>query len=179
MQQRAGSYGVFLGWTPPHILCCSCSLRYLDNSIWCIFPEFSRCWNHHQMEEMNCLMTMSLQTFWHLRTDHHQPIRELSQLITDPGMPLPHVAFKNILRKSLGVFMVFFEHKPPILFAWSCSKHFSAPNSNILVCLTCLRIGHMNRSLVTLGNILITSHNSGNQTWSLCKVKAVYCLLWF
>ena len=59
------------------------------------------------MEEMNCLMTMSLQTFWHLRTDHHQPIRELSQLITDPGMPLPHVAFKHVLWKSLGVFMVF------------------------------------------------------------------------
>ena len=54
------------------------------------------------MEEMNCLMTMSLQTFWHLRTDHHQPIRELSQLITDPGMPLAHLGFKNALLKPNG-----------------------------------------------------------------------------
>ena len=27
----------------PHILCFSSSLKYLGNSIWCIFPEFFRC----------------------------------------------------------------------------------------------------------------------------------------
>ena len=30
---RAGSYGAFLGRTPPHVLCCSSSLKYLDESI--------------------------------------------------------------------------------------------------------------------------------------------------
>ena len=27
----------------PHILCFSSSLKYLDSSIWCTFPEFYRC----------------------------------------------------------------------------------------------------------------------------------------
>ena len=40
-----------------HILCFSCSLKYLDNTI-CTFSElFGRCSNHHQMEEINYLMT--------------------------------------------------------------------------------------------------------------------------
>ena len=35
----AGYYGVFQGQALPHILCCSSSLKHLDNSIWCILPE--------------------------------------------------------------------------------------------------------------------------------------------
>ena len=36
-------------------------LLFLDNSIWCMFTElFNRCQNHHQMEEINYLMTMSM-----------------------------------------------------------------------------------------------------------------------
>lgn len=40
------------------ILCFTSSLKYL-NSIWCIFPEFFRCLNYHQMQEINYLMVMS------------------------------------------------------------------------------------------------------------------------
>ena len=44
----------------PHILCFSSSLKHLENSNWCTFPKlFYRCLNHHQMEEVNYLMTMS------------------------------------------------------------------------------------------------------------------------
>ena len=45
----------------PHILCFGSSLKYLDNSIWCTFPElFYRYENPHQMEEINYLMIMSM-----------------------------------------------------------------------------------------------------------------------
>ena len=33
-------------------------------------------------------------TFWHLRIDHHQPVRIVHELITYPGKNLPHVALK-------------------------------------------------------------------------------------
>ena len=40
----AGPHGAFSGQAFPHILCFSCALKHLDNSIWCIFPElFHRC----------------------------------------------------------------------------------------------------------------------------------------
>ena len=47
--------------------------------------------------------------------------------------------------ESLGIF----EHKSPILLAWSCNKPFSAPNSDISVYLASLCVGHMNLRLVT------------------------------
>ena len=51
-----------------HILCFTFSLKYLDivgiisdNSVWCTFPElFYRCWNPHQMEDINYLMTINI-----------------------------------------------------------------------------------------------------------------------
>ena len=46
---------------------------------------------------------------------------------------------------SLG----FWGHKPPVLLAWPCNKHFSAPNSNMSVCLASLCIGHMNLRSIT------------------------------
>ena len=56
-----GHYGVFPRQTPyPHILCFNSSLKCLNNSIWCTFPElFYRCQYAHLMEEINNLKTKS------------------------------------------------------------------------------------------------------------------------
>ena len=35
-----------------------------------------------------------------------------------------------------------FEHELPILLAWPCNNHFSAPNSDVLVCLVSLHQAH-------------------------------------
>ena len=64
------------------------------------------------MEEIYYMMILSVspQIFWHLWIDdvnpcdntllpHHQPIRIVHELITYPGTPLPHFAFKNALLK--------------------------------------------------------------------------------
>ena len=75
----------------PAILRFSSSLKDLDNSIGCTFPELlCRCKNPQQMGDVNYLKTMSTQpqASWSLRTanvkpcdttlwPHHQPIREL------------------------------------------------------------------------------------------------------
>lgn len=46
---QAGPYGTFPGQAFPHILCFSFSLKYLDNSVWCLFPAlFLRCRNPQQ-----------------------------------------------------------------------------------------------------------------------------------
>ena len=42
------------------------------------------------------------------------------------------------------------EHQPPTLLAWPYNKPFSAPNLDILVCMTSLCIGHMNLHLLTV-----------------------------
>ena len=47
-----------------------------------------------------------------------------------PTITFPHFAFKSALLnpwRSSG----FLENEPPILLAWSCSKPFCAPNSNV------------------------------------------------
>ena len=37
---QGGHYGALRGSRPfPHVLCFSSSLKYLDNSMWCTFPE--------------------------------------------------------------------------------------------------------------------------------------------
>ena len=54
--------------------------------------------------------------------------------VTHPAALTPSFAYKNFSPKTIREFEVF-EHEPPILLAWPCSKPFSAPNSDILVCL--------------------------------------------
>ena len=41
----------------------------------------------------------------------------------------------------IGEFKVF-EHELPVLLAWSCSKPFSAPDSNVSICLASLCTEH-------------------------------------
>ena len=53
----AGAYGLV-----PHLLCFSCSLKYLDNSIWRTFLScFPDVKTPHQVGDVNYLMTMSTQ----------------------------------------------------------------------------------------------------------------------
>ena len=62
------------------------------------------------MEDTNYLMIMSTQSYWNLRINsvnpcdtamlpHHQPVRELCELIPYPATLLPHLAFKNAFLK--------------------------------------------------------------------------------
>ena len=56
----AGPHGALPGQAFPQILCFGSSLKCLDNSTRCTFPElFYRCENLHQMEEVNYLITVS------------------------------------------------------------------------------------------------------------------------
>lgn len=84
----------------PAILRFSSSLKDLDNSIGCTFPELlCRCKNPQQMGDVNYLKTMSTQpqASWGLRTGHvhpydttcsfAQPIGELCKLITSLVTP--------------------------------------------------------------------------------------------
>ena len=83
------------------------------------------------MEEVSYLMTIriELQTYWCLRIDnvnpcdtallpHHQPIRIAYGLITYPGIPFPHLAFKNALLKPMGS-SGFLSTSCPRLLVWS------------------------------------------------------------
>ena len=65
-----------------------------------------------------------------------------------PRSTVPHLAFKSTLLKPLEEFRVWGSGANHPL-TWSCNKHFSAPNSNISVCLASLHIRHMNVHLVT------------------------------
>ena len=69
--------------------------------------------------------------------------RIVHSLITNSMTRIPHPAFKGALLKPLGsseVLRVEATH----LLAWPCNKPFSAPNSNISLCLASLNIRHMN-----------------------------------
>ena len=58
------------------------------------------------------------------------------ELITYPVTLLPCLAFKNVLLKAFresGVWGLW----ATCLFAWPCNKPFSAPNTDVLVCLAC------------------------------------------
>ena len=59
---------------------------------------------------------------------------------------------KTSHQKITGEFGVF-EHEPPILLASLCNKSFAGPNSDVLVCLTSLCIGHMNLHMVTVPSV--------------------------
>ena len=61
-----------------------------------------------------------------------------------PASPLPHLAFKSALLKPFPGARGFLGHEPPGVLAWPCSKPFSAPNSDISVCLASLCVGHTN-----------------------------------
>ena len=68
--------------------------------------------------------------------------------VTHPAALTPNFAYKTSPH-NMGEFG-FFEHKPPILFAWPCNKPFSAPNSYISVCLVSLWVQHRNFCLETI-----------------------------
>ena len=76
---------------------------------------------------------------------HHQPIRRKSHTLKRSPQILP---IKDFSLKTTGEFGSF-EHKPPVLLAWRCSKPFSAPYANILVCWPSLCIRHMKLRLIT------------------------------
>ena len=92
----------------PHILCFSSSLKYLDNSIWCIFPELvcrcenpppkGRCWLLDDCEHVAPGLLepkdWSCEPLWHRPvTSPSANQRTVHGLITDPATPLPHLAF--------------------------------------------------------------------------------------
>ena len=72
--------------------------------------------------------------------------------VTHPAALTPNFAFRSFSLKTIREFRVF-EHKTPILLAWPCNKPFSAPSSNVLVCLASLCVGHTN-----LGSVILTQH---------------------
>ena len=75
----------------------------------------------------------------------------------------PNLAYKNFPPIPIGKFEVF-EYKSPILFAWPCSKPFSAPNSDILVYVISLCIRHMKFVELQYLQILISSpREEGNR----------------
>ena len=103
---RAGPDGALAGQAFPQILCFGSSLKCLDNSIWCTFPElFYKCKKtspSQQMEDVNYLTTMITwpQASWRLMTDNVKPSgttrlppsankRIMHKLITDSANPLP------------------------------------------------------------------------------------------
>ena len=82
-----------------------------------------------------------------------QGIPDTKKSATTNHIPSPHLAFKSVSGSS-----EFLGHEPPVLLARPCSKTFSAPNSNVSVCLASLCIGHKNLCLVTLGGELKRAH---------------------
>ena len=68
--------------------------------------------------------------------------------VTHPAALTPNFAYKNISPQTIRESVVF-EHEPPLLLAWSCNKPFSAPNSDVLIYLASMCIGHVNLCSVT------------------------------
>ena len=96
------------------------------------------------------------QTGWNLKADdwdswsttllpHHQPIRRKSVTLQTSPQILP---VKTSPWKSSGS-SGDFEHKPPVLLAWLCNKPFSAPSSDVSVCMDSSCLGHMNLRLLS------------------------------
>ena len=100
----AGSYGAFWGQTPSPV---SSAIALLWNT-WVIashahFLSLSDAKNYHQMEEINCLVIMTdllVPKYWSPSTIQ----RVVHELITYPGLPLLHLAFKNALLKPFVAF---------------------------------------------------------------------------
>ena len=82
--------------------------------------------------------------------------------VTHLAAHTPNLAYKNFPPITIGEFEVF-EYKSPILFAWPCSKPFSAPNSDILVYLISLCIRHTKFVELQYLQILISSPREGNR----------------
>ena len=76
--------------------------------------------------------------------------------LQQPTTPL-QLAFKSALLKPFWEFRGFWARATHIL-AWPCSKLFSAPNSDVLVCLASLRIGHTNLCSVTFGYLKLNNN---------------------
>ena len=108
--------------------------------------------HRQQMGDVNYLTRAhSPQASWSLRTDdvnpcdtaplhHRQPIREwcTSWSHTHPTLRL---TFKSALPKPFTEFGAF-RAWATCLLAWPCSEPFSAPNSDVSVCLASLYVGH-------------------------------------
>jgi len=78
---------------------------------------------------------------WYLTTNQ-------SEDSPTPASFTPDFAYKNSSIKAMWEFESL-QHELPALPAWPCSKPLSAPDSNILVCLASLCIGHRNLGLIT------------------------------
>lgn len=77
---------------------------------------------------------------------HHQPIRTVLELITHPATTIPPPPPQTWLFKCFTILFGLWgeggkSHLSPCM---ACNKPFSAPNSNVLVCLASLCIGHLN-----------------------------------
>ena len=86
---------------------------------------------------------------------------------THPAAFTLNFAYKNFSPKTISEFGGF-EHEPPILLAWPCNKTFSAPNSDVSVCLASLCLGRMNLCSVTRGT-LQWGHN--RQAWQMGEAQ--------
>ena len=79
----------------------------------------------------------------------------------------------------------FLGHEPPHPLAWPCSKPFSAPNSNISVCLASLRVRPAHVTVIVTRGLsqgkwmnleLVTLQVA---TWSQCRFITPSRHLWF
>ena len=80
---------------------------------------------------------------------HHQPIMKT----THPAAPAPDFAYKNspqITGEFRGV-----EPEPSTFLAWPDNKPFSAPNSDIFICLASLCVRHTNLCSITDSKCLL------------------------
>ena len=92
------------------------------------FELFCRTKAPSQVEDGNFRLSPRFLEHCPLITSNHQ------KEVIHPTALTSHVAYKNFFRETTGGFG-FLEHEPPILLAWPCNKHFSAPNSGFFVCL--------------------------------------------
>ena len=140
----------------PCMLCFRSSLKYLDNGIWCTFPElFCRCKKPSSLQQREGVKYLKIlntkpQASWSLKIGkacdisllpHHQPVREpctsWSQTLWPP---LLHLAFKNALLKPFWDLRAF-RASSTLLLAWFCNKPFPVPNSDLSVCLAHRALG--------------------------------------
>ena len=166
----------------PHILCFSPSLKYLDN-ITVTDAHFLSCFTDAKNPTKWKTLTTwwpwacSLQAYWGLMSDnvnlshtsllpHHQPVRELC---TNPGTPLPHLAFKNAFLKPTKEFLVFWA-----LAAWTpplvpCNKHCTFLHHN-LVSVDWLYWRQVSRPKFGL----VTTSSSGSSFYSVYFLNGTY-----
>ena len=93
---------------------------------------------------------------------HHQPIRRKLYTL-QPSPQILHIKLLPPNNQSMA-FLCLFLAQATVLLSWPCSKPFSDPSSDVLVCLASLRIRHTQSHLVR--SILQVMYSS---CYWLCK----------